>query len=250
MNRFGAFAVHLGISLVIFLILGYLILFHWYPDFFFTSDGGWQGIRIVAAVDLVLGPMLTLVVFNTSKPRKELSRDLSIIAAIQLTCLTAGTYVVYSERPIAMVFADGSFYSLSADDYVGSKQPIPDLSSFGDHSPRWVTVKLPDDPIRQSDIRREALQSDVPIRVLQTYYQPFTVSDIELDEQGYSADDLRAAPGMTETLSRFELRTGTEIDGWKFIRFNTRYGFSLIAVNLETRQLEYLRLPQQREDEN
>ena len=50
MNRFGAFAVHLGISLVIFIILGYLILFHWYPDFFFASDGGWQGIRIVAFV--------------------------------------------------------------------------------------------------------------------------------------------------------------------------------------------------------
>ena len=76
MNRFGAFAVHLGISLIIFIILGYLILFHWYPDFFFTSDGGWQGIRIVAFVDLVLGPVLTLVVFNNKKPKAELRRDL------------------------------------------------------------------------------------------------------------------------------------------------------------------------------
>ena len=42
--------------MVIFIIIGYLILFHWYPDFFFASDGGWQGIRIIAFVDLVLGP--------------------------------------------------------------------------------------------------------------------------------------------------------------------------------------------------
>ena len=63
MTRISAFLVHLGISFAIFLALAYLVVFIWYPDFFFSTDGGWQGIRIIALVDLVLGPVLTLCVF-------------------------------------------------------------------------------------------------------------------------------------------------------------------------------------------
>ena len=52
MTRYRAFAIHLGISLAIFTVLAYLVLAVWYPDLFFTTDGGWQGIRIIIAVDL------------------------------------------------------------------------------------------------------------------------------------------------------------------------------------------------------
>ena len=98
MNRFTAFATHIGISLVLFLVFGFLILYHWYPSIFFATDGGWQGIRIVAFVDLVLGPTLTLAVFKVGKP--GLKTDLTLIGILQTVCLIAGTYVVYSERGI------------------------------------------------------------------------------------------------------------------------------------------------------
>jgi hypothetical protein len=63
-NRNTAFAIPLAISLVIFAILTAIGVFVWAPDFFFTTDGGWQGIRILGAVDLVLGPLLTLIVYK------------------------------------------------------------------------------------------------------------------------------------------------------------------------------------------
>ena len=47
MNRYSAFATHLAISLVIFGFLAYLVVYVWYPDFLFGTDGGWQGIRII-----------------------------------------------------------------------------------------------------------------------------------------------------------------------------------------------------------
>jgi len=55
-NRWQAFLIHLGISTVIFLILLYFIVFHWYPHPFFAKGGGWQGVRLITGVDLVLGP--------------------------------------------------------------------------------------------------------------------------------------------------------------------------------------------------
>ena len=43
------------------------MLFEWFPDFYYAIDGGWEGMRLIIGVDLVLGPMLTLVVFKARK---------------------------------------------------------------------------------------------------------------------------------------------------------------------------------------
>lgn len=68
MSRYLAAFYHLLISLVVFCFLAYLVVFVWYPEFFYSIDGGWEGMRIIIAVDLVLGPTLTLVVFKAGKP--------------------------------------------------------------------------------------------------------------------------------------------------------------------------------------
>lgn len=241
MNRFGAFAIHLGISLIIFAVLGYLILFHWYPDFFFASDGGWQGIRIVAFVDLVLGPVLTLVVFNPAKPRTELKRDLSIIAAIQLSCLSAGTYVVYSERPIAMVYADGSFQSMSVDDYAEAGQPLPDFQGFAGSPPYWVTVALPEEFADQSAIRAENLRRGRSLKTISDLYVPFDVSDIDPDRDGISDFEIQRIG--TEVFQAFTATHGGTANDYVFLPFGTRYALALIAMRRSDRTLIYLDIP-------
>ena len=243
MNRFGAFAVHLGISLIIFVVIGYLILFHWYPDFFFTSDGGWQGIRIIAFVDLVLGPVLTLVVFNKAKPKKELRRDLSIIGMIQAVCLTAGVWIVYSERPIAMVFSDGFFNSMSADDYLAANQPVPDFSAFTDASPHWITVALPADPVQQAIIRRQAMERKVPVRTLAEHYVPFETRHVDPDTDGLPLTELKARDEQTPFLDGFLARHGGELTDYAFIPFGTRYSLALLAFHRTDKTLTFLAIP-------
>jgi hypothetical protein len=119
-NRWLAFASHFGISLLIFLALLLVIVFFWYPGALFAAAGGWQGIRIVIGVDLVLGPLLTLIVYNRAKPRKVLLRDLAVIALIQLSCLTVGVFIVYDERPVAVTYVNDKFHVLKHSDLVGT----------------------------------------------------------------------------------------------------------------------------------
>ncbi|MCH8105520.1 MAG: hypothetical protein IIC58_08470 [Proteobacteria bacterium] len=71
-TKLKATGIHLSMSLVIFFILAYQIIYVWYPQPYFSIDGGWQGIRIVAAVDLALGPIITFLIFDLAKSRKEL----------------------------------------------------------------------------------------------------------------------------------------------------------------------------------
>ena len=75
-GRIKAFLIHLGISLVILFVLLYLLVFVWYPPPLFAADGGMQGLKIILGVDLVLGPLLTLMVYNPAKGWKRLKFDL------------------------------------------------------------------------------------------------------------------------------------------------------------------------------
>lgn len=240
MNRFGAFGIHLAISLLIFAILGYLILYHWYPDFFFASDGGWQGIRIVAFVDLVLGPTLTLVVFNRSKPRKELQRDLTIIGVFQFSCLLAGTYVVYSERPIAMVYADGSFMSVTNDDYVEDGRKVPDFKDIPGPAPHWVSVELPSNFEEQSAIRGENLRSGHSLKTAWQYYVPFDVSQIDTSRAGIS--ELEKERIGSDVFQNFIAEHGGQMEDYVFLPFGTRYIPALMALRKSDGELIYIGL--------
>ncbi len=71
---------------------------------------------LLIGVDLIAGPLLTLVVFKSGK--KGLSFDLSCIAIFQAACMAAGMRVVYSERPIVLVLAWDTIYSVDAQEFL------------------------------------------------------------------------------------------------------------------------------------
>lgn len=113
------------------------MLMWWFPGELFFLDGGWQGLKIVALIDLVLGPMLTLVLYKPGKP--SLVFDMSCVAAFQLAALAYGFYATYHQRTVAIVFADRNFTTLSADAASVAKVELVKL----EQSPQ--AIKLIDD---------------------------------------------------------------------------------------------------------
>ena len=140
-NRWQAFAIHLGISSLIFIVLLSAIMFVWFPGVFMQM-GGWQGVKIVAGVDLVLGPLLTLIVFNPAK--KELKFDLAAIALLQLACLSAGVWFLYQERPLAEIVLLDNVYVLTHADFKLYSLPLPDDArrSFLNVGPARITLDI------------------------------------------------------------------------------------------------------------
>jgi hypothetical protein len=153
--RLKAAGIHLGLSAVIFVVALYLILVQWYPGFHFGVDGGWRGVQIMAGVDLVLGPMLTLIIFNPFKARRLIAFDLSCIAVVQLAALAWGFYAVHSQRPVAVSFYEGAFLSLTAEPLKVEKQPADYGNQFSERRPPLVYV-LP--PANDEEETRAAMQ--------------------------------------------------------------------------------------------
>jgi len=139
-EKIKAAGVHLCINLIIFSLLLFVLLKLWYPAPFFTASGGLQGLKIVALVDIVLGPVLTLVIFNGAKPRKELLTDVSIIACVQIAAFVWGTWTIYTQRPVQMAFWEDRFFTVPAASLSPQGKTLADLKQFGDTLPVYVYV--------------------------------------------------------------------------------------------------------------
>ena len=106
-SRPRAFLSHLALSAVVVGAVCALIFFVWYPHPYFQAVGAWNVLRILVGVDLVLGPVLTLILFKPGK--RGLKFDLAFIACVQLAALAYGVNVIYGERPYFNVFAVDRF---------------------------------------------------------------------------------------------------------------------------------------------
>lgn len=103
-DRLRASAIHLGISLSIAALAALLVFGIWYPYPYREISGGRELFLIVVTVDVILGPLITLAVFNRKKPWTELRRDLAFVGLIQLSALAYGLWTVSVARPVHLVF--------------------------------------------------------------------------------------------------------------------------------------------------
>ncbi len=143
-----AFAIHLTLSLLVFSSLVYVMYFWWFPGDLFFLDGGWQGLKLVALIDLVLGPLLTLVLYSPGK--KNLVFDMSAIAVFQLVALAYGFYTTHQQQTLAVVHSEGVFNTISRAAHLEANAQLRALdvepihvATLSDTRPRMIYTEPP-----------------------------------------------------------------------------------------------------------
>lgn len=112
--RLKAAGIHVIVSGLIAACVAVITLRFWYPGQIGEIAGGTRLFMLILGVDVVMGPLLTLIVFNIAKPRAELIRDLAVIGALQLAALGYGLYTLHAARPVAVVLEPGRFRLVGA----------------------------------------------------------------------------------------------------------------------------------------
>ena len=147
MSRFKAAAIHLFISTIIVLATLAIMWFVWYPKGMFKLLGGGELLMIISGVDITLGPLLTLAVFNTAK--KSLKMDLAIIGALQIAALLYGMNVMFQSRPVFNVLEEDRFSVTLASDFKDDarlkKAKKPEWQSLSWTGPKLVAAVGPTD---------------------------------------------------------------------------------------------------------
>jgi hypothetical protein len=177
--RLKALMLHMLASLAaLTLVLGSLYL-GWYrwPGWYLANAA--QVILMLACVDLVLGPMLTFVIASPSKSRRTLTRDIAVIAAVQLCALVYGTVFLWNGRPLYYAFSEDVLQIVQAYDIdeaevaLARRQKAPLLPHWYS-LPRWIWAPLPDDPNEQNRIVSSAVLGGDDVISMPRYYQPWS----------------------------------------------------------------------------
>ena len=238
-TKLKATGVHMCLSLAVFIYLAYQIYYNWYPQPYFAIDGGWQGIRLVAGVDLVLGPLITFLIFDLSKSRKEIVFDLITIATIQFSALAYGVYATYSQRPIAIVVIDDYILTAIMEHYGGSLSSEGILKQYSDEKPPIIYAHLEQTSAAFDEANRKKMEEGIAEQAQLNLYRPQSELKYALQERQELANKEMGIYEDTDKFNNWLQQNQKTREEVLFVRFTGRYGAAWLVFDLEGKYLSY-----------
>jgi hypothetical protein len=195
--RFKAFGLHVSASTCLFLLSLGTLYFGWYrwPGWYLT--GATTVVVMMAGIDVVLGPLLTFIIANPAKPRRELSRDIAIIATVQLAAMGYGLTTLWQGRPLYYTFSTRFLEMVQASDLSPEQIALgrklnPDFAPYWYSLPRWVYAPLPRDTELAQKIIQGTIGGGDDVIQMPRYFRPWKEGVVELRKE------LRPVAKMTE----------------------------------------------------
>jgi hypothetical protein len=173
MSRWRASGIHLLLSAAVAAAMLAFMLTVWYPRPLFEAAGGDRLIFILVAVDVTLGPLITLIIFKAGK--RGLKFDLAVIAMVQLSALAYGMHTVYLARPVYLVFTKDRFELVSAKDLDPEdlhKVTDPEFDHLPLGGPRYIAAVSPSDPTARQKMLMSSLEGK-DLQMFPQYYVPY-----------------------------------------------------------------------------
>lgn len=188
MSRYKAAAIHLVICIPVASLLLSAFWFVLYPAPMFQAVGGLEIFLLLLGVDIALGPLLTLIVFNTSK--KSLKFDLASIAIVQVAALAYGVFTLYSGRPVYVASLGHRFDLIQASEISGEQLASTGIS-LPHLGPQWVGTKQATDKKERENMLFSAL-GGADYGHYPQYHVPIAAMKEQLIRQGRPISELRS----------------------------------------------------------
>jgi len=227
-QRFRAAGIHFSLSALLAAAVLTLVLLTWYPQPLPQLLGVGSILLIMLGVDVVLGPIFTLIVFDRRK--KRLAWDLATIAALQLAALAYGLYTLHQGRPAFVVLVKDRFEIISPADIMPTDVVAAKDNPFAQSritGPSWVSIRMPDSAIERHAIMMEAFESgrdmqhhprfyaDYESQVTDALTRSLPVAKLRSlnPSNGPEIDTAVAATGLPESALRYFPMRGPAADG-------------------------------------
>ncbi|WP_019531237.1 hypothetical protein [Dasania marina] len=172
--KLKAALLHLLASVLVVSCAAVLVFYVWYPGEFSSMLGGLELFLFVAMCEVLLGPVISLVIYNPAKPKKELFRDYAIVLSIQLAALIYGLYAVALSRPVYLVFVKDRIEVIAAveiDEVDLKAAKYTEYSRLSWSGYKRVCVDAPTDKDEKSELLFSAVEGK-DIQHYPKYYRP------------------------------------------------------------------------------
>ena len=218
--------LHVLASLVVAGFAAALVFGIWYPNPYSELSGGRDLFWLVAMVDIICGPLLTMVLFDPSKPKAELLRDLGLVVLIQVAALGYGLNTVWQARPLFLVQDIDRFTVVAAPDLGGaSLEILPDEI----HPKLWlgpitVAIRPPTDEIERKKILFESIEGGKDYAQRPEFYLPYEGAAAlkSLKRAKPLAVFLEKRPDQKNAALELATKKGVDISLWLYLPIRAR----------------------------
>lgn len=243
LHKLRALAVSLGVFALFAAGLGLLARFWLYPDYLFWLEGGFQGLLLVLAVDLVLGPLMVFIVYNPAKPRRELRTDISLLAILQFTAMGWGVYQTWEPRPVAVVYGDHRFVAINDGNIELQGKKGKDLRGFSTQYPPLIYRREPRGQEERAQFVGMMFKRAIFAEAQVWLYEPFEANRARVFAQG--AEVLRHVESTLgeEWKDWLAAQDDPSVSAYELAFFQGRYGDAVLIFAKGGDYLDYLALP-------
>lgn len=235
-TRWQAAGIHLLLSIAIAAAALFLMLRVWYPPPLFAAEGGNDLLFIIIAVDVIIGPLITLIVFKLGKP--SLRFDLTVVAILQLCALAYGVYVMYVARPVYIAMAMSQFETVRANEIEASylaEAKLPAFRSVPLTGPMYVAIDLPKDLKALGAIFSESAKTGAVVTQMPKYYVPYADKKQQAIEQSQPLEPaLKRGGDFAVIAQKFLSDSGRQATDLKFMPLQTRRGYGAVLIDAKS----------------
>jgi len=234
-SRWRASGLHLGISAAVAAAALALVIFVWYPGPLAEAAGGYGLLLILVGVDVVVGPLITLIIFRSGK--RGLKFDLAAIAVFQLAALFYGMHIVFLARPAFIVFVKDQFQLARAVDLEPAelaKAKYPQFSRAPVTGPMLAFAEMPaDQQERNALVMAAAAGHD-----LEEYpgtYLPYDEHRQEVLRQSWPLRRMRAAePEAARVVDPYLAASGIKESDVRYLRLRAPQAWVAVLIDAKT----------------
>jgi hypothetical protein len=177
---------------------------------------------LIVGVDLVCGPLLTLVLYNPSKSKRELVTDMGLVVLLQLAALCYGAWTMYQVRPLYLVHEIDRFKVISlADVDAAELELVPEtLKVRFFEQPKTVSLR----ELSQEERKKVLIESvgggrdygDHP-----NFYRPYAATQAYAKTKPL-ADFIKKYPGKQTDVDKLSVPAGADSKQLRYLPIMAR----------------------------
>jgi hypothetical protein len=241
-EKVRAFAIHFLATAALGACAAALIFLVWFPHPFATMIGGTELFMLVVGCDSALGPLISLVIYNSRKSRRELVIDYTIVAIVQLAAMIYGVYIVAGTRPVYVAFNTDRLEVVTARDISDRELAAardPRYARLPYDGPHFVSIQVPaadqQDALLQSVSGNE--EHNRP-----KFYAPYEAALDGIRSHARTVDELtKKLPAAAPELARATQKLDVPAERVRWLPVRHRKGFWTALIDSDNgRPLRYV----------
>ena len=233
-EKFIATAIHFLVTLTLAACAAALIFLVWFPAPLATMIGGTELFMLVVGCDLALGPLISLVIYNSRKSRRELVTDYTIVGAVQLAAMIYGVFILSGTRPVYISFSLDRLEVVTARDISDAELAAarkPEYAKLPLTGPRFVATEVAQ--ADHNDALFEGLKgNDVYQRP--KFYVPYESKLAEIKEHAKPVSELeKRKPASKPLIDEAMKKVKLPAERIQWMPVHHRKGFWTVLIDID-----------------